>query len=128
MTPGQTIAELEGLLEGTSITALSLTTSVEAITVRRQPGSAPPVRPAGRCTVTAPCCGEFLHRHPLQPAPLVQIGQPVRAGAVLGLLRIGPLLLQVVAPRDGAIEAIADDGGLVGYGTPLVHIVTKDDA
>ncbi|RYY05013.1 MAG: acetyl-CoA carboxylase biotin carboxyl carrier protein subunit [Alphaproteobacteria bacterium] len=128
MTPGQTIAELEGLLEGTSITALSLTTSVEAITVRRQPGSAPPVRPAGRSTVTAPCCGEFLHRHPLQPAPLVQIGQPVRAGAVLGLLRIGPLLLQVVAPRDGAIEAIADDGGLVGYGTPLVHIVTKDDA
>ena len=47
---------------------------------------------------------------------------------MLGLLRIGPLLLQVVAPRDGAIEAIADDGGLVGYGTPLVHIVTKDDA
>ncbi len=128
MTPDQTIAELEGLLEGTSITALSLTTKAEAITVRRQPGSALPVRPAGRFTVTAPCCGGFLHHHPLQPAPLVQIGQPVRAGAVLGLLRVGPLLLQVVAPRDGAVEAIADDGELVGYGTPLVHLVTQEEA
>ena len=128
MIPGQAIAEFEELLKGTSITALILTTPIETITVRRQPGSALPVRPAGRFTVTAPCCGEFLHRHPLQPAPLVQIGQPVRAGAMLGLLRVGPLLLQVVATRDGAIEAIADDGGLVGYGTPLVHLVTKDDA
>ena len=127
MTIGQTIAELNQMLEGTRITALTLGTPAETITLRRQSGAAVPV-PAERFAATAPCSGVFLHRHPLQQAPLVQLGQSVQAGAVLGLLRVGSLLLHMVAPRGGTVMAVAGDGDIVGYGTPLVELVAEEEA
>lgn len=80
---------------------------------------------AAACTtpvaVAAPSVGVFLHRHPLQEAPLAQRGTRVSRGQPLGLLRIGALLLPVSAPHDGRVaEVLAADGAAVGYGTPLV--------
>jgi len=47
----------------------------------------------------------------------------VRAGDPLGLLRIGALLIAVVAPRDGVVDRmLAADGALVGYGAPLARL------
>jgi acetyl-CoA carboxylase biotin carboxyl carrier protein len=77
--------------------------------------------------VTSPSPGVFLHRHPLHAAPAAPLGQPVRAGAVLGLLRIGKLLLAVTAPRDGVVaEFIAAEGGTVGYGAALVRLAAAE--
>lgn len=79
--------------------------------------------------VTAASPGVFLHRHPLLDAPLVAPGAAVKAGQPVGLLRIGALLLPVLAPcdADGA-EPVATEGTVAGYGTPLVHLATRKHA
>ena len=121
------IAELARMLDGTAITALTLTEGDETLTLRRDaaapllPAAAP--NPAPGTVVTAPCPGIFLLRHPLRTEPLAVPGQEVALGAVLGLLRAGPLLLQVTAPEAGTLLAVeAADGALVGYGTPLFRL------
>jgi acetyl-CoA carboxylase biotin carboxyl carrier protein len=71
-------------------------------------------------TVNAPSLGVFLHRHPLRAEALAAPGAAVHAGQALGLLQIGSLLLPVPAPADAfVIEALAEHGAVVGYGTPL---------
>ena len=117
------IAELGRLLDGTRITSLTLSTPAETITLRRRPNAFAATAP-DTASVTAPCSGVFLPRHPLRDTPLARAGQAVRAGAVLGLLRAGPLLLHVTAPRAGTVDAIvADEGTAVGYGAVLVRLV-----
>jgi len=73
--------------------------------------------------VTAPSVGVFLHSHPLSAAPLVRTGERVETGQTVGLLKIGPLLLPVTAPKAGIVEGIhvANDVA-IGYGTPLVDL------
>jgi acetyl-CoA carboxylase biotin carboxyl carrier protein len=45
------------------------------------------------------------------------------AGQVLGLLKIGALLLPVPAPRAGVVKTVlATEGSLVGFGDPLVAL------
>ncbi|MDM0026104.1 acetyl-CoA carboxylase biotin carboxyl carrier protein [Variovorax saccharolyticus] len=74
-------------------------------------------------TVTAGSVGVFLHAHPGATAPFVRTGIEVLAGQTLGLLRIGVLLLPVLASRAGTVAALrAGDGATVGYGAPLVDL------
>jgi len=74
-------------------------------------------------TVNAPAAGVFLHAHPMQSSPLATVGAQVRAGAVIGLLQIGALLLPVPAPRPAVVAGLrVAHGTTVGYGTPLVDL------
>jgi acetyl-CoA carboxylase biotin carboxyl carrier protein len=88
-----------------------------------QPGDAASgPRPSGD-VVVASTVGIFLHRHPLHEAALAPEGTLVRAGQALGLLRIGPLLVPVAAPRDGIVGAmLMAHGAVVGFGTGLVEL------
>jgi acetyl-CoA carboxylase biotin carboxyl carrier protein len=71
--------------------------------------------------IVAPTFGVFLHRHPMSNAPLAAEGSPVRAGQVVGLLRIGPLLVPVTSPKEGVITVIlAAHEATVGYGSELI--------
>ena len=81
---------------------------------RQRPGSE---------VVAASTVGLFLHRHPLHETELAPEGTPVRAGQTLGLLRIGPLLVPVIAPRDGIVgtKLVAHET-VVGFGTGLVEL------
>ena len=73
--------------------------------------------------VAASTAGIFLHCHPLQKAALAPEGTPVRAGQALGLLRIGPLLIAVIAPRAGIVGAtLVAHETAVGFGTGLVEL------
>ena len=74
-------------------------------------------------SVHALSVGVFLHSHPLATAPPVRAGERVEAGQTVGLLKIGPLLLPVTAPKAGIVEGIhvANDVA-IGYGTPLVDL------
>jgi acetyl-CoA carboxylase biotin carboxyl carrier protein len=74
-------------------------------------------------TVNAPSAGVFLHAHPMQSTPLAPVGAQVRAGAPIGLLQIGALLLPVSAPRAAVVASLrVAHGATVGYGTPLVDL------
>ena len=89
------------------------------------PGGASRSRVAGpgREVVASPGVGLFLRAHPLREDPLVRVGDAVAAGQALGLLRIGPLLVPVAAPRPGVVGAVpGPDGSLVGFGDPLFEL------
>jgi acetyl-CoA carboxylase biotin carboxyl carrier protein len=76
-----------------------------------------------RQIVAAPTVGLFLHRHPLHATMLAPEGTRVQAGQALGLLRIGPLLIPVIAPRDGIVGAmLVAHETVVGFGTGLVEL------
>jgi acetyl-CoA carboxylase biotin carboxyl carrier protein len=88
----------------------------------RQSDTASGQRPSSE-VVVASTVGLFLHRHPLHEAAMAPEGTPVRAGQALGLLRIGPLLVPVIAPRDGIVGAIlVAHETVVGFGTGLVEL------
>ncbi len=93
----------------------------EIVQLDADDGGAAPVAPTA--TATASSVGVFLHGHPLNAAPLVRVGERVAAGQPTGLLQIGPLLLPVLAPKDGVVAAVfVAHGHSVGYGTPLVEL------
>ena len=72
---------------------------------------------------SAPSVGVFLHAHPLHDGPVVRVGERVKAGQGLGLLRIGPLLLPVTAPAAGRVTAVCEQTGTaVGYGASLFEL------
>ena len=71
--------------------------------------------------IRAPAIGHVLWRHKLHAAPLAPPGTRVRAGQIVALLQIGPLLRPVLAPADGIVGAPCIEAGtLAGYGTPLL--------
>ncbi len=79
---------------------------------------------AAGVAIKAGAVGIFVHAHPLHDAPLAAPGTAVVAGQVIGLLRVGAMLLPVAAPQAGIIAGyIAADGALVGYGSHLADLI-----
>lgn len=71
----------------------------------------------------AAIAGLFLAAHPWRAKPFVEPGQVVKAGEVVGLIKVGPVYAPVVSPAAGTVSGIiAEIGALVGYGTPLVAL------
>ncbi|VTU23664.1 acetyl-CoA carboxylase biotin carboxyl carrier protein subunit [Variovorax sp. PBL-H6] len=86
-------------------------------TAARACADSPPV------TAIAASVGVFLRAHPDASSPFVREGLRVQAGQILGLLRIGVLLLPVTAPRAGKVSALhVEDCAPVGYGAALVDL------
>jgi acetyl-CoA carboxylase biotin carboxyl carrier protein len=130
-TPEQ-LQQLAAWLAGTDIGLLELRTPGGTLRLGRKGASSGEIvqldaddddtAPAP-AVVAASSVGLFLHSHPLHAAPLVRIGEHVPAGQLLGLLKIGPLLLPVAAPLAGVVAAMRVDAGqAVGYGTALVEL------
>ncbi len=69
--------------------------------------------------LTAPAAGVFLARHP-SSAPGAFSPSSLSSGAIAGYLQVGPCLRPVTAARDCVVvRTLAEDGALVGFGTPL---------
>lgn len=69
--------------------------------------------------------GRFLRRYPARVEAFVRPGQLVGAGATLGLIALGPVLVPIRMPEAGFVLAIVSGDGLaVGYGDALVEIAT----
>jgi len=67
--------------------------------------------------------GVFLAAHPCRTEPLVQSGAKVAAGDIVGLLKVGHILIPVAAPRDGIVtRVLAAPGTTVDFGASLVEI------
>lgn len=124
------VRQIAAWLEASGLDTLELTTPEMRLRLKLGGGVAATL-PAGDASPTpaaAPPCveargtGVFLPAHPWRDAPLVQPGQRVRAGDIVGLLRIGPLLQPVTATEDGIIgHCLAAPGALVGFGTALME-------
>lgn len=135
-SPLDQAAAIGSWLAATDIDVLELIGPDGHLRLRR--GGEPPVAPgreaSGRAVeaasagasedvVISPDFGLFLRAHPLHETPLARLGDRVAAGQLLGLLKIGMLLLPVPAPREGVVTAVlAPDGSLVGFGDPLVAL------
>jgi biotin carboxyl carrier protein len=77
--------------------------------------------------VTAPALGTLLRTHPLHETPLAADGEAVARGQAVALLKVGALLVPVVAPVGGVIvDSAAEDGTLVGYGDRLFDLSPLD--
>ena len=117
-------SQICGWLAGTGIELFELRGPGTLIRLQRN-GTTYAVPPA---TVTADVVrsgsvGVLRLAHPLRPAPLVHVGDAVRAGQALAVLQLGAVLLSVAAPRDGVVRRIlAADGSTIGYGEPLVEL------
>jgi acetyl-CoA carboxylase biotin carboxyl carrier protein len=86
-------------------------------------GMAEPAAAAGTI-IAAHVTGIFLAGHPMRSAPFVRPGDAVKAGDVLGLLKIGQIYAPVAAPQDGVVRRVlAETGTLCGYGTKLLEIM-----
>ncbi|HSV81553.1 MAG TPA: acetyl-CoA carboxylase biotin carboxyl carrier protein subunit [Ramlibacter sp.] len=130
------VEQLSAWLSVTGIDLLELHGPGEHLCLRRSAagiesvaGNAAPDGLEALAVATAASVGVFLHGHPLRGEPLASAGTVVRAGQVLGLLRVGALLLPVVAPRGGIVAGmLVADGTAVGYGTPLVELQPLENA
>lgn len=148
MDAAQRIRQLGDWLAGTDIAVLELSTPDTRIRLDRGTAASPTSparaaapavattattgadrapRPAGQ-VVKAQSVGVFLDTHPLAAGPLAPVGARVAAGQVLGLLRIGALLLPVTAPADAVVaRVLATPGEAVGYGTALFDLNDPND-
>lgn len=122
------ISTLTGWLQNSGASALEIATPdggvlkivLEAGTPAVRLAEAAPEIPAG-CTVKAPMAGLFRDRHPAGAGPLAAAGGALEAGAVVGFVEVGPLLLPVIAPEAGTVADIhARAGELIGYGNAVL--------
>lgn len=79
-------------------------------------------------TIAAAGPGVFRSRRRGGGAPVGANGALLRAGALAGFLKQGPLLLPVAMPVDGWVLAVAPDGTRVEHGSPLFRILRATGA
>lgn len=74
--------------------------------------------------VIANAQGIFMSTHPLRTSPLAVAGDMVKAGDVLGLLKVTDVLYQpVLAGQSGRlVRTLAFDGELIKEGMPLFEL------
>ena len=102
----------------------SLRLHVQAVAETPVAAAEPPKAETVFKGVRAPGVGVFRLDHPTTGRPIAEPGQTVRKGETVGVLQVGPCLKAVVAPADGVLgAALAEDGAVVGYGTPLYELV-----
>ena len=93
--------------------------------IRAEEYLAPPPLPKPKSsTVRANAQGIFLLAHPLRTSPLAVAGDMVKAGDVLGLLKVMDVLYQPVLARQKGrlVRALALDGELIEEGMPLFEL------
>jgi acetyl-CoA carboxylase biotin carboxyl carrier protein len=77
--------------------------------------------------VKAETVGIFLDTHPMRSTPIVQPGDRVKAGDIVGLIAIGRIYAPVTAPGDGCVvRFLVESGTLVDFGAPILEILTSE--
>ncbi len=134
--------QLAAWLADTDIGALELRGPGVHVCLRQAGGRVEALSPAGfeaLCAAAGPrmatvqvrasAVGLFLHAHPLHEAPLAAPDTRVAAGQVIGLLRVGMLLLPVAAPQAGIMAGYAAaTGARVEYGSHLADLIPSTPA
>ncbi len=122
--PFQHIHQISEYLAGTDITLLELRGPKGAVRLANNAGKRV-VRDdlVPEIIVTSPGTGLFLHRHPASETALIHDGDVVAAEQIVGLLRVGVLLMPVKAPSDGIfVGHLMAHGELVDFGKKLIAL------
>jgi biotin carboxyl carrier protein len=87
-----------------------------------EPDPVPASTPQG-ATVDSTGPGILRLADPAGGAPCAPAGSEITSGQIVALLQAGSALWPVEARATGRIEAVlAEDGAVVGYGTPLLRL------
>lgn len=127
------LRQLVHWLEAAGIGALEIENGDDRLRLVLEPAGAPPTpvtidRDEGSDAgdvIAAEFPGIFLVQHPQRTTPIVPLGEAVRAGDIVGLIRIGAVLAPVIARKNGTLaKVLAIPESLIGVGTPLFEIVS----
>ncbi len=125
------IAELGAHLERNNVAALhieaadgelKIVTPADASRPRPHKADLAPAPVSRRENVLAkaPTAGIFTSAHPLRPERESVVGSTVSKGDVVAFVRVGPVLVPVIAEKTGTVASVTTETGtLVGYGTSL---------
>lgn len=85
--------------------------------------NAAPTRPETAYPLLAPLTGTFYRANSPQAPPLVELGQTVEEGYVVGLIEAMKVFSEVAADRPGVvIEVLVQNGQIVHHGDVLFYI------
>lgn len=133
--PG-TIADLAAHLERNNVSAIEIETPDGSLKIVAMAGGQAPAaqRPieaakapvkAGDILARAPMAGIFTPAHPQRSDRVVQTGQSVVKGEIVAFIATGPVVVPVIAEKDGTVsEIVTETGVLVGYGSTLLKTET----
>ncbi|MGQ2949098.1 MAG: acetyl-CoA carboxylase biotin carboxyl carrier protein [Agrobacterium sp.] len=133
--PG-TIADLAAHLERNNVSAIEIETPDGSLKIVAMAGGQAPAAPrpieaakapvkAGDILARAPMAGIFTPAHPQRSDRVVQTGQSVVKGEIVAFIAAGPVVVPVIAEKDGTVsEIVTETGVLVGYGSTLLKTET----
>lgn len=126
------IADLAAHLERNNVSAIEIETPDGSLKIVGMAGGQAPTAPqpvettkapakTGDPLARAPIAGIFAPIHPQRPDRPVQTGKSVAKGEIVAFVIVGPVIVPVVADKDGIVtDVVAQAGALVGYGSPLL--------
>jgi len=126
-TDPATLAALTDMLKAAGVDGLEITTPDTQVKLVVSssgkaviPSKAASAEPTSAATVKAPIAGLF---HLAPAADREVFPRRVSADAVVGFIRIGHVLVPVIAGRAGLVSGqLAEQDALVGFGDPLFEI------
>jgi acetyl-CoA carboxylase biotin carboxyl carrier protein len=93
------------------------------------PAAIPDETPSDWVAVRAPMIGTFYRRRSPDEPPLVEVGDAVQPGQVVGLIEVMKLFSDLKAEQAGTVARIdAADAALVEFGQPLVWVKPGEPA
>lgn len=124
LTEMLTAAGVEGLEISTPNAQLRLVISVpETVRTSSSAVALKPTSATSGTTVKAPIAGHFHLSHPSLASEAGQFPRSVIASDVIGFIRIGQILVPVLAGRTGLLtRQLAEQDALVGFGDVLFEL------